>query len=980
MLLSTQREKNTPPNRLSSSRVFAIRWSVDMKLLKLVAMVFLNALVLQSATALTPPVETGQAIQTISNRGTLAPMLDFDLDRFERGHVAMIAPTNTALSTGVCVVRYLRHDGMVWRNNAVNEFACDPNVFSTQRGLIASALSERDAPLPIFNILHVELGAAPNGVSRIWMARVRGNAVLSTDVIATEAVDRGIQLEAAPDGRLHALWRTPLGAIRHAIRTTNGTWSIQTLGIVGAPASAPATAMSDDGRLLLGFVVNGEIGLWQHQNNAWTTLTAPLLQGVRPPIAVHYRPSTNGAEMGVAAINNMAGDQVFYFRGNAQGFPSAGTPTLIGNNGSFRLLDRRALPNQSDLLASAWVALEVAGQTRLVSLPTTASNPVSIGQAAYGGWVQGLALRGTRQFSVAFDTNGNRNVQWHQSEHWSLKMQAAPGTLDLLTHVLDRDGSPLLLVRDSHAMQLGSWSEANNRFEFTDIPSNLMPQSTSPSMAYQFDANTTLLSVAFEHTSTQKLHVISRLNGGDWQTEYAGEVDSPGSGNDAQIAIDDDFQRFVVHINDASSDRLLLTRYGGPLSAPQSSEVDTTTSDLSQSNPRIAVVPETGDLYLSYQKSRHELRLMLRRFQGFFISQSITHTDVVGEHHALALGALGEPALVFSLRNGNQTRLQYRYKFNGQWNEELLRPAAEIGALSSIALTLKNQSPFLARVMRMQSNGAPSVRQLIFEQRRVGFSPSVLPWRAQQFGNFAQVSSLFALDSDVGDHLMFFEGSAGPRLVNALRLHQMDDEGNDFFSPLPPRPRAGQTMFCPCTGINQSEVLIAICDGLIGPSTTSDLEFAPPVSGAEINELRGLHVQHRSMSQQLRSLFNTTPAGRYYLSLHAAHGDEIFALTLRNPRMMVSRFRTLMSFTPGLMKLATGNGAQERMTPEMLVQARNVWMEWRDFGSPALRATMQSELTRLNNLTVFNNMTFEQWFQSLTVGTASPQIFRDGFE
>jgi hypothetical protein len=88
----------------------------------------------------------------------------------------------------------------------------------------------------------------------------------------------------------------------------------------------------------------------------------------------------------------------------------------------------------------------------------------------------------------------------------------------------------------------------------------------------------------------------------------------------------------------------------------------------------------------------------------------------------------------------------------------------------------------------------------------------------------------------------------------------------------------------------------------------------------------------------------------------------------------------LMSFTPGLMKLATGNGAQERMTPEMLVQARNVWMEWRDFGSPALRATMQSELTRLNNLTVFNNMTFEQWFQSLTVGTASPQIFRDGFE
>ncbi len=937
--------------------------------------VLLSLLGTRALHALTPPVETGFAIQTISNRGPLAPMLDFDLDRFDRGHIAMVEIKGTALSTRACFVQYLRFDGMVWRNNTVNEFACNATAFNAQRGLIASTLSERDAPLPIFNILHAEPNAAPSGLSRMWLARMRGDQVLSTETIALEAVDRGIQLEASPDGRMHAVWRTPQGAIRHAIRATSGNWNVQTLGIIGPPASAPATAMSDDGRLLVGFVAGGQIGLWQHQNDAWTVLPSPVLQSVRAPLAVHFRADANGADIGVAAVND--GDQLFYFRGNELGFPANQVPNLIGTMGAFRLLDRRALPNQADPQASAWVALENSGQTQLASLPLANNNSVLITQSQFGGLVQGLALRGARLYAIAFDRNGSRNVQWHQTEHWALRTQAAPANVNVLSHVLDKEGSPLLLVRGLTSMQLGAWSESNNRFEFSDIPSGLMPTVAAASMDYQFDATSTLLSVAFQHPGTQKLHVISRRDSGIWQNEYAGEVDAFGSGVSAQIGIDDQFQRYVVHINSADFDRLLLTQFGGPLTGAQSITLDSTTSDLSQSKPRLAVIPETGDLYVSYQKSSNDLRVLLRRFNGDISSQAVTHTsDIVGEHHALSASVLGEPAIVFSLRNGNQTRLQYRYQFQGQWFEEPLRPAQDVGDLGGLALTLKNQNPLLARVLRIQNGGGGSGPQLIFEQRRVGFSPSVLPWRAQRFGDFVARNEVLALESDVGDHLMFFEGSANPRLVNALRMHQMDDEGNEIFSPLRPVPRAGQAMFCPCRNSALANPPIATCGAALNQPVNTDSVTAVSM----LDQFDESHLQHRTLSPQLRALFNTTPAGRYYLSLHAEHGNEIIALTLRNPRMMVNRFRTLMSFTPGLLQLVRGNGAQERMSPEMLVEARNVWMEWRDRGSPALRATMQSELTRLNNLTVFNDMTFDQWFQSLTVGNAGPQIFRSGFE
>lgn len=923
----------------------------------------ITLLLCNSVAAISPPVESGYAIQTVANAGRYSPQLDFDLDRFERGHIALIESTGTALSSSACFLRYVRFDGVVWRNNAVNEFSCDPAVVNNQRGFVAAVLSDRTASLPIFNVLHVEINATLPSLSRIMLARMRGNAVLSTETIAVEAVDRGIQLEAAPDGVLHALWRTPSGAIRHAIRSTLGTWSINSLGILGS-ASAPATAMSADGRLLVGFVSGGQIGIWQYQNNAYVSFPAIPVQSIRPPIALHFRGGSVSEEVGVAAVRQDDGDQLYYLRGSLQGFAPPQFPALSGLGGAFRLLDRHALPNQLDPQASAWLAFENAGQTQLASFPASLANSLLVTQAQFGGLVQGLALSGNRQFAPAFDLNGSGELQWHQNEHWSIKDQALiTGSFNVLAQAMDRDGSPLVLVRGASAMQLGSWSESTNQFQFEELPTALMPPVSQASMAYQFDAASALLSVAFQHPGSQTLHVIGRTNIGGWRLDYAGEVDAPGSGSQAQIAIDDRFERFVVHLNSSNFRPLLLTRFGGPLNASISTVLSASTAEDLQSKPRIALVPETGDLYVSFQPRTGELRLLHRRPNGSLTSDAIEHSgEIVGEHHDVAASALGEPGLIYSVRSGAQTRLFYRYVDDTRVFTELMRPAAEVGNLLGISLDLKNQSARLARVLRYQNGGLQPDHQLIFDQRRVGFSPSVLPWRAQRFSNFAPLSDRVLVNAELADRLMFFDGSTSSRLVLAQRMHQMDDEGTEIFSPIPPIQRFGSSFSCPCLNPAFSGVPISVCTIFNGGNVSKT------------------HIDTTDLFRRLRDKFGTTAAGRYYLSLFAQHGNEIIALTLRNPRALGNRIRALMEFRPGLEALVAGTGAQERMSPAMLLQARSVWLDWRNNGTPALRATMQNELTRLNNLTVFDNMTFEQWFESLSVGTAGDRVFANGFE
>jgi hypothetical protein len=129
----------------------------------------------------------------------------------------------------------------------------------------------------------------------------------------------------------------------------------------------------------------------------------------------------------------------------------------------------------------------------------------------------------------------------------------------------------------------------------------------------------------------------------------------------------------------------------------------------------------------------------------------------------------------------------------------------------------------------------------------------------------------------------------------------------------------------------------------------------------------------------LRQRFTTTAAGRYYLALWASHGDEIASLALREPGQMAQRIRALADFAPGLQAFVNGAGFQHRLTPRMLAQARGVFEQWASSGSAELRAAANLELTRLDGFRDFEGLTFDQWFDALSVADASA-LFGDGFE
>jgi hypothetical protein len=134
------------------------------------------------------------------------------------------------------------------------------------------------------------------------------------------------------------------------------------------------------------------------------------------------------------------------------------------------------------------------------------------------------------------------------------------------------------------------------------------------------------------------------------------------------------------------------------------------------------------------------------------------------------------------------------------------------------------------------------------------------------------------------------------------------------------------------------------------------------------------------LGEQLRAHFRRSRAGRYYLELWGEHGAEIMALTRDTPSLYWQRATTFDSFAPALRALVEGRGDEYRFTPELVAQARAVWEGWAAAGSPALRADIESELQRLDQLDVFAGMTFDQWFAALSVGTAGTMGFADGFE
>ena len=144
----------------------------------------------------------------------------------------------------------------------------------------------------------------------------------------------------------------------------------------------------------------------------------------------------------------------------------------------------------------------------------------------------------------------------------------------------------------------------------------------------------------------------------------------------------------------------------------------------------------------------------------------------------------------------------------------------------------------------------------------------------------------------------------------------------------------------------------------------------------------GQQRSSQAVLADLRALFLTTPAGRYYLQLFAEHAREIIRLTLTDPALLIQRTRSLSDMVPGFTALVESPvmGEQYRFKPELIANARAVWQGWASAGSPALAAAVNNELARTNNLNQFTGMTFTQWFSAIRVGNATENLFDDSFE
>ena len=124
-------------------------------------------------------------------------MLDFDLDRYERAHVAMIAPSGEATAqTASMQLLYTRFDGVVWRDQVVTTFNA-PLDSNDGAGLLAASLSERNAPLPTFNMLFLDRGGPGVADDAVRLARAVGNSSM-LEVVQAGSAERGMQLVDGP--------------------------------------------------------------------------------------------------------------------------------------------------------------------------------------------------------------------------------------------------------------------------------------------------------------------------------------------------------------------------------------------------------------------------------------------------------------------------------------------------------------------------------------------------------------------------------------------------------------------------------------------------------------------------------------------------------------------------------------------------------------------------------------------------------------
>lgn len=336
-----------------------------------------------------------------------------------------------------------------------------------------------------------------------------------------------------------------------------------------------------------------------------------------------------------------------------------------------------------------------------------------------------------------------------------------------------------------------------------------------------------------------------------------------------------------------------------------------------------------------------------------------TLNRVRGRVHDVAMLGDGGVAVAHSDESGGQSQLGYRYRdYTGQWRSAGEQPAPfEPGAITRISLDSALLAATHARVAWIAGGRLRYAQSHLgasaWDNEDLGPIPAAAP---MQFGAAGPLRIIY----DEGDGLFV--------------LQRLEDLGVDgVIDIVAYGPGIGHVIsYCACT-LRFNPTPANCPDGLRSKAGSAALDLQKAIGPSTANG---------DVLAELRGLFSTTPAGRYYLQLFTEHADEIIQLTLSDPQLLEQRTRTLSDLLPGLTALvdSPAAGQQFRLKPEQIANARAVWEGWASAGSPALAAAVNNELARTDNLEQFTNMSFTDWFDAISVGDATEQIHDDGFE
>lgn len=332
-------------------------------------------------------------------------------------------------------------------------------------------------------------------------------------------------------------------------------------------------------------------------------------------------------------------------------------------------------------------------------------------------------------------------------------------------------------------------------------------------------------------------------------------------------------------------------------------------------------------------------------------------------HDIVVLGDGGVAVAYNEIIPGPQMQLVHRHRDGlGEWFASTAPEPFGPAQITRISLDNALLAPGLARVAWIAGG------RLRYGEKH----PGIVSWQSEDLGTLAADAPL-QLGAAGPFRIAYNDGSG---LFVLQRLEGLGSGGVSEIYGYSSSTFSFARRYCLCVlGFGLTAQNVVECAGLRGSAAESMDGQAGAIrtpSGSPSGDVLA----------DMRELFATTPAGSYYLRLFREHAPEIIRLTLGNPSLLLQRTRTLADLTPGMYALLQSPAAGQayRFQPELIANARAVWQGWASNGSPALASAVNNELARTNQLNQFTDMTFTQWFNALSTGNATRDLFADGFE